>query len=58
MDNTYKHIRQAANDLLAKKVDELARRHVGEDQEVLLETARRLRVKPREIFNDEAFSTL
>jgi hypothetical protein len=58
MDNTYKHIHQLSNDLLAKKVDELARRHVGEDQEVLLEIARRLRVKPREIFNDEAFSTL
>ena len=53
--DTYKHIHQATNDTLAKKVDELARRHVGEDQEVLLETARRLRVKPREIFNDESF---
>lgn len=58
MDNTYKHILQLDNDTLAKKVDELARRHVGEDKEVLLETARRLRVKPREIFNDEAFSTI
>lgn len=58
MDNPYKHIHQATNDTLAKKVDELARRHVGEDKEVLLETARRLRVKPREIFDDEAFSTI
>lgn len=49
------HIQQASNTKLAQMVEEIARRHVDADRETLLESARRLRIKPREVFNHEAF---
>lgn len=52
---THDHIQQASNDRIAQMVEEIARRHVDTDQETLLVAARRLRIKPREIFNHEAF---
>ena len=57
MTTTHDHIQWASNTQLAKKVEELARRHVDADQETLLVAARRLRAYDfRSIpFNHEAF---
>lgn len=52
---TLDHITNATNEDLAKRLEEYARRHVGEERETYLEAARRLRIKPREIINHEAF---
>lgn len=46
MNNTmtaqFDHIHQLTNDHLAKRLQEYARRHVGEEKEIYLEAARRL----------------
>lgn len=52
---TLDHIQNANNEDLAKRLEEYARRHVGEERETYLEAARRLRIKPKETFNHEAF---
>lgn len=39
---TFDHIHQLTNDHLAKRLQEYARRHVGEEKEIYLEAARRL----------------
>lgn len=54
---THDHIQHASNTLLAKRVEELARRHVDADQETLLVAARRLRAFNNcdITFNNEAF---
>ena len=51
----FDHITNANNEDLAKRLEEYARRHVGEERETYLEAARRFRVKPRETFNHETF---
>lgn len=55
MPNQYEHIHLASNDLLAKNLEEYARRYVGEQRETMLEAARRLRIRKPEQFNNEAF---
>lgn len=57
MTSTHDHIQHASNTLLAKRVEELARRHVDADQETLLVAARRLRAFNNcdITFNNEAF---
>lgn len=57
MKETHDHIQWASNTQLAKRVEELARRHVDEDQETLLVAARRLRAFDNRTipFNHEAF---
>lgn len=52
---THDHIQQASNTKIAQMVEEIARRHVDIDKEILLVAARRLRIKPKEVFNHEAF---
>lgn len=56
MTDKIDQIHQLTNDRLAKRLEEYAHRHVGEERETYLEAARRLRIKPRETFNHEAFS--
>ena len=68
----FDHITNATNDLLAERLDKEAvkcrfyaeymksmddRVNALEMAETLRESARRLRIKPRETFNHEAFST-
>lgn len=55
MTDIIDQIHQLTNDRLAKRLEEYARRHVGEERETYLESARRLRIKPKESFNHEAF---
>lgn len=52
---THDQIQQESNTKIAQMVEEIARRHVDDDREILLESARRLRIKPKESFNHEAF---
>lgn len=52
---TFDQIHQLTNDLLAKKVEEYARRHVGDEKETLMEAASRLKIMPCAPFNHEAF---
>lgn len=42
MSNQFEHIHQLTNDQLAKRLQEYARRHVGEEKEIYLEASRRL----------------
>ena len=39
---TFDHIHQLTNDRLAKRLEEYAHRHVGEEKEIYLEASRRL----------------
>lgn len=73
-DITDKDINGSTNDRLAEMLEEIADGAMkaakdnrqpqnvvdimNKEVVILKESARRLRVKPREIFNDEAFSTL
>lgn len=58
MENPYQHIHWATGTRLAEMIEEIARRHVDEDKETLLEAALRLRKadEPRNFFNDEQFN--
>lgn len=56
MDKYENDIHNATPDMLAQMVEEIARRHVDQDKETLLEAARRLRERPKPAFNDEAFN--
>jgi hypothetical protein len=58
MENPYQHIHWATTERLADMVEEIARRHVDEDKETLLEAATRLRniANAPKTFNHEQFS--
>ena len=59
MENPYQHIHWATGTRLAQMVEEIARRHVDEDKETLLEAALRLRKadeRPKNYFNAEQFN--
>ena len=58
MENYEDDIHNVTNEHLAKMVREIARRHVDQDKETLLEAAKRIearRFEPRPPFNHEAF---
>lgn len=54
MTDQFDHIHRLTNDHLAKRLQEYARRHVGEEKEIYLEAARRLKEDQRIVFNKES----
>lgn len=58
MDKYENDVHNCTNEQLAQMVREIARRHVDQDKETLLEAAKRIearRFEPRPPFNHEAF---